>query len=125
MAYLLGDWTSATRWWKSCFAGVAVDEEEAWRIKDNSQLAGAIVRRSSRPPASEYATTYHSGEIFREVGEDEVAQLNGEFDVDTAQIKVEAPVGHVPGAGEVRITSVFPMSHCWGMRPSGEGRLWL
>ena len=85
-----------------------MDDEEAWRIKDNSQLAMAIVRRSSRALISGYPTTYHSSEILREVGKDEVAQLNGEFDVDTAQIKVEAPVGHVPGAGDVRITSVFP-----------------
>jgi hypothetical protein len=60
----------------------------------------AIVRRSSRALISGYPTTYHSGGIFREVGKDEVAQLDGEFDVDTAQIKVEAPVGHVPGAGD-------------------------
>ena len=46
--------------------------------------------------------TYHSGEIFREMGEDEVAQLSWEFDVDTAQIKVEAPVGHMPGAEDGR-----------------------
>ena len=77
-------------------------------------MAMAIVRRSSKAPGR--PRTYHSGEIFREMGEDEVSQLNWEFDVDTAQIKVEAPVGHMPGAED------GPASHLRFCLPKdGEG----